>query len=259
MVNWNVPEMWMPFFTGLIFAVPLGILLYLMEKIPPPQPIDVEERSERVPMTKADRKELLKMFGLGLTIVTITYLFLTIMRDIRDNYMANMWAELGYRNNYSVFTKTETITSVIIIVMMGLLVFFRNNRTAFRMVHVPIAGGFLIAGIASALFVTNNLPGALWMQLAGLGLYMAYIPFNCIFFERMIALFRIKGNIGFFMYLADSFGYLGSVAVIFSKEIFQFNTNWSAFYSSSVIIFSLIGFAGTVFSYVYFRKKSRAL
>ncbi|MBO9658676.1 MAG: hypothetical protein J7527_07600, partial [Chitinophagaceae bacterium] len=96
---------------------------------------------------------------------------------------------------------------------------------------------------------------AVWMQLVSLGLYMGYIPFNCIFFERLIATFRISGNVGFLIYFADAFGYLGSVTVMLIKEFIQLKLNWSEFYSYGVVIGSLLGIAGVLFSYRYFRTR----
>jgi hypothetical protein len=177
------------------------------------------------------------------------------MRDIRDNYMANMWRELGYGSDFSIFTKTETITSVIILLMMGSLVVIKKNMLAFRIVHLVIFAGFLMAGISSLLFSLDMLDGALWMQLTGLGLYMAYIPFNCIFFERMIASFRIAANVGFLIYITDAFGYLGSVLVMILKETIRMEINWSTFYAWGVVGFSVVGLIGILASLRWFGLK----
>ena len=109
-------------------------------------------------MTREDRKAFLRQFGGGVVAVVITYLFLTIMRDVRDNFMANMWNELGYGQKPAIFTKTETITSVIVLVIMSLLVLIRKNIKALRLIHWVIVAGFLIAGIASALFLRGAIP-----------------------------------------------------------------------------------------------------
>jgi hypothetical protein len=98
-----------------------------------------------------------------------------------------------------------------------------------------------------------------WMILVGLGLYMVYIPFNSIFFERMIAAFRVTGNVGFLIYLADSFGYVGSVSVMLTKEIFKIKMNWVEFFTTAVMILSLIGVAITLFSAFYFSRKHKTL
>lgn len=243
--------------TGLVFAVPLVVFIYMLEKIPPPDQQDIDERTVRLPMDKAQRQQFLKLFGTGIVIVTTTYIFLTLMRDIRDNYMANLWNELGYANNYSVFTKTETTTSLVVLLLMGMLALIRKNIVAFRIIHWVIAAGFFIAFTASLLFANGQLDGALWMQLTGLGLYMGYIPFNSIFFERLIASFKVKGNVGFLIYIADSFGYLFSVIVILSKEFLQLYFSWSQFYSWEVLIVSTLGIAGTILSFFYFNKKYR--
>lgn len=253
--SWQVPEQWLGFMTGLVFLLPLVVFMFLLERVPPPDAEDIRERSIRLPMTKDERRQFIKHFGGGLAAVVITYLFLTIMRDLRDNFMANMWNEIGYGQKPAIFTKTETITSLIVLVMMSLLVVIRKNIKALRLIHWVIAAGFLLAGISSALFVSGAMDGALWMQLVGLGLYMGYIPFNCIYFERLIAAFRIAGNVGFLIYVADAWGYLGSMSVMLSKEVFKLQLTWTQFYPVCVVVFSVIGIGTTVYSLVYFNRK----
>jgi hypothetical protein len=257
--SWQVPEQWLGFVTGMVFALPLILFLFLLEKIPAPDEADIQERTVRLPMQKTERKKFLRLFGAGIIAVTLTYLFLTIMRDIRDNFMANIWTELGYGSKPAIFTKTETITSLIVLVMMGLLVLIRKNIKAFRLIHWVVLAGFLLAGISSMLFLSGQMSGVLWMQLVGLGLYMGYIPFNCIFFERMIASFRVVGNVGFLIYLVDAYGYLGSSSVILSRHLFQINLTWSQFYPNAVVIFSVVGIIATIFSLIYFNRKYRSL
>ncbi len=121
--------------------------------------------------------------------------------------------------------------------------------------HVLIAAGFILAGMSTWLFTHEMVSPMWWMILVGLGLYMVYIPFNSVFFERMIAAFRFTGNVGFLIYLADSFGYLGSVSVLLSKEIFKVQLNWVAFFSNSVMILSVAGVVITVYAGYYFWKK----
>jgi hypothetical protein len=257
--TYNVPEQWLGFATGLVFLIPLIFFMYLMERIPPPDEADIQERTIRQPMLKEERKHFMKVFGMGVLASVITYLFLTIMRDIRDNFMANIWNELGYRSKPAVFSQTETITSIIVLVMMGLLVLIRKNIKAFRLIHWVVFAGFLLAGISSALFLAGKMDGATWMQLVGLGLYMGYIPFNCIFFERMIASFRVAGNVGFLIYIVDAYGYLGSSFVILSRHIFKIELTWSQFFPNAVVIFSIVGSIATIFSLIYFNRQYRVL
>ncbi|MFX4906753.1 DUF5690 family protein, partial [Acinetobacter baumannii] len=86
------------------------------------------------------------------------------------------------------------------------MVLIQNNRKAFMLSHVFIGIGFIIAGFSTYLFTKQLILPYWWMTLVGLGLYMVYIPFNSVYFERLIATFRFTGNVGFLIYVADSFG-----------------------------------------------------
>jgi MFS family permease len=255
LVEWQVSERWMPFVTGLVFVLPLLILIYLLERIPLPDTTDVEQRAERVKMNNNDRKVILAAFGSGLFIITLTYVFLTIIRDLRDNFMSGIWTDLGYGSDYGIFTRTETITSVTILVLVSMLVLVKKNMQAFRLIHLLICIGFILTGLSSFLFIIGFMDGAFWMQLVGLGLYMAYIPFNCIFFERMIATFKMNGNAGFLMYLADSFGYAGTMLVMLAKELLIVEANWSEFYARAALFCAIVGVTGILFSLAYFNRK----
>lgn len=252
---WFISEQWLAFATGFLFVVPLAGLIYLLEKTPAPNGNDIQERTERQPMTRLQRKQFMLRFGSGIIAVIIGYLFLTIMPDVRDNFMVNIFNELGYGSKPAIVTQTETTISLVILLVMGLLVFIRSNIRALQLVHVVVIAGFLLAGLSSALLLTGALNGLLWMQLVGLGLYMGYIPFNCIFFERLIAAFKITGNVGFLIYLVDAWGYLGSSAVMLSKEVFRLQLSWSQFYPVCVVIFSVAGLLGTMYSWLYFTRK----
>jgi len=255
MLHTGITEQWMPFATGAVFVLPMILFVYLLEKTPPPTHEDIVSRSVRLPMNKEDRLRFFHKFTLGLCVIIVTYLFLTVIRDIRDNFMANIWNDLGYGKTSAIFTTTEIPTTLAVLLLMSLLVLVRKNIFAFKLIHVIILLGFLLAGISSWLFLQQRLDPVYWMTLVGLGLYTSYIPFNSIFFERMIASFKVAGNVGFLIYLADSFGYLGSVGVMLSKEIFQIKLSWAQLYPKAVVLFSIIGISGTLISYFYFSKK----
>jgi hypothetical protein len=65
------------------------------------------------------------------------------------------------------------------------------------------------------------------MLLTGTGLFLAYIPFQVAMFERMIAFFRVKANAGFFVYICDAIGYLGSVMLLLYREFMMKDLSWS--------------------------------
>jgi len=256
MLHVGVPQLWVPFTTGAVFAIPLLLFIYAMEKIPAPSAEDIALRMNRVPMSAMERKAFLHKFLPGIIAAVCIYMFATIFRDIRDNFSADMWKEMGYLNQPAIFSKTETPITLIILLLIGSMVLIQNNRKAFMLSHVFIGIGFIIAGFSTYLFTKQLIIPYWWMTLVGLGLYMVYIPFNSVYFERLIATFRFTGNVGFLIYVADSFGYLGSVSVLVSKEVLKIRLNWVDFFSTSVMALSLVGILITGYAMFYFGRKS---
>ena len=259
MLNFDITEFWVPFYTGLVFAAPLLLFIYLIEKIPSPDDKDIAYRMARVPMLGQDRINFIRIFLPGLVACILIYAFATIFRDMRDNFSAEMWKEMGFFDKPEIFATTETPITIIILLLIGSMVLIKDSFKALMLSHFFIGLGFSIAGLSSYLFINQNMSPIWWMTLVGLGLYMVYIPFNSVFFDRLIAAFKHTGNVGFLIYLADSFGYVGSVGVMLSKEIFKVQLNWVTFFSNSVIWLSLAGLALTIFSSVYFYAKYRTL
>jgi MFS family permease len=248
-------EFWLPFVTGLIFSVPLLVCVLLLEKIPPPSQNDVLVRSVRLPMAAPKRKEFVNLFLPGLIACIGIYVFATVFRDIRDNFMADMLKENGYGMQPAIFTKTELPVTLLLLLLMGSMILVKSNIKALIYTHYIILAGFLITAATSMLFLQGSISAIWWLTFSGLGLYTVYIPFNCIFFERLIASFKFPGNVGFLIYVADSFGYLGSVGILISKEILKVKLQWTSFYAHGVVILSVLGMAGAIFSLLYFKSK----
>ena len=257
MEQYHITEFWVPFFTGLVFALPLAIFVYGLEKVPPPSLEDEALRTKRIPMTALDRKQLLKQYLPGIIAFVAIYLFATIFRDIKDNFSAEMWKELGYGGKPAVFTQTETPVTIFILVVIASVVIIKNSFKALMVAHVLIIVGFIIAGGSTYFFTTGSLDPFWWMIWVSLGLYLVYIPFNSIFFDRLIAAFSMKGNAGFFIYLADSVGYVGSVSVMLVKEGMSLDIKWTAFFSQNVMALSFIGVFITIYAMYYFSSRAK--
>jgi Family of unknown function (DUF5690) len=111
-----------------------------------------------------------------------------------------------------------------------------------------------MVGLGMWLFQHHFINPTSWMVMIGMGLYFGYIQFNSIFFDRLIATFRIVSTVGFLIYLADSVGYLGSMSVVLFKE-FGSELNWLDFFISAGYVVSLAGSLLITGSFIYFRKK----
>ncbi len=255
MNNWGVSEYWMPFVTGLIFFIPLLLFIYLLEKIPPPGPGDITHRTERLPMNADDRKQFIGAFLPGVVLLVIIYILATMLREVRDGFMADMWRESGIVFEANVFAKTETLISLAILALIATMVIIKNNFRAFILSHYIMLLGFVLSGIVTLLFLQGIISMFYWMTLVGLGLYMTYIPYNSLLFDRMLATFKYAGTVGFVIYVADAFGYLASVSVLLSKTIFNLQINWLDFYTTLVLWSAMIGGLSTACSIVYFYRK----
>lgn len=260
MNQWGVNEYWMPFVTALLFFFPLLLFVYGLEKIPPPDAEDVAHRTERVPMTGADRRAFIKTFLPGISMLVLVYIFVTILREVRDSFMADMWRASGEEFLPSVFAKTETLISIAILALIAGMVLVKNNARALQLAQLIMLAGFILSGLVTLLYLQQRLSTFSWMTLVGLGLYMTYIPYNSILFDRLLATFRYAANVGFLIYVADAFGYLASVSVMLTKTIFSLQINWLSFFIHLVLVTSVAGILFTSGSLFYFtRKYNRSL
>ena len=258
-MSYQVTEKWIPFYTGMIFLIPVIFLVFLLEKIPNPTVEDMLYKTERKPMNKIERGLFFNKFKPGLIAFIFIYILLTFFRDIRDNFAADIWLELGYGNDIAIFTTTELPIAISVLILVASMIYVKNNKLAFQLSQLIILLGFLICGISTILFTLHILSGYYWIVFVGLGLYMGYIPFNSILFDRMIATFKVKGNVGFFMYLVDSFGYLASVFIIVLKGSMGLSISWTMFYKNGVIFLSIFGTIISVLTIVYFNKKYKLI
>lgn len=255
MKYWDVSELWMPFTTAIIFAIPLVFFAWLLDQTPPPSEEDERSRTKRQPMNKTDRQLFVSMFLPGIVLFVLTYMLLTAFRDFRDNFSAEIWQSLGFGNNPEIFTLTEIPVSIGVLALMGSIMLIKNNATALVVNHIIIIAGLILIGVSTYLFEGHFLNAPSWMILVGLGLYMGYVPFNSIFFERLIATFKFRGTVGFIMYVADAFGYLASVGVLFFKEFGYANMDWLDFFVKGGYYTCMIGVTLISASMVYFMQK----
>jgi hypothetical protein len=255
MRDWGTSETWMPFVTSCLFLLPLMFFLWMLDKLPPPTPQDEALRTRRQPMDADGRKHFVAHFWPGIVLFTLSYMLLTAFRDFRDNFSAEVWKSLGYGDSPEIFTTTEIPVSIAVLIVMGSLMLIRNNRTALLVNHIIIFLGMVLIGISTFLFERGMISPPLWMILIGLGLYLGYVPFNSIFFDRLLAAFKYVGTVGFIMYIADSFGYLASVGVLFFKEFGYHDLSWLQFFITGGYVLSGAGSLLIFGSLFYFQLK----
>lgn len=227
----GIDQWWMPFVAGAVFIGPLLISTWLLNQTPPPTADDIASRTIRRPMGRQERAAFIKRFGVALIPVVIAYVMLTILRDFTEDFANELWTETGYRNNADVFAGTSTIVSLIVLAVIGGFFLIKNNYRAFQLNNVIIIGGFALAAAATVAYHLHMISPIVWIISASAGLYLGYVPYNCFYFERMLAAYRVPGNVGFLIYIADAFGYLGTVVVLLVKEFVKIRYTWVDFFT----------------------------
>ncbi|WP_312287039.1 DUF5690 family protein [Chryseobacterium gleum] len=257
MDNFSISEFWMPFSAGLIFIIPLILFGLLLERIPQPSEEDILLKNKRQPLNGKERKALIQQFFVPIVCIIFLYISLTVLRDFRDNFNREIWDGLNFTFDSSIFTLTEIPIAVMVLVILSFMVKVKNNKKAFTYYHYILFAGILTVGLSTYLFQQGSLSPFLWMTVSGFGMYICYIPFNGIYFDRMIAAFEIKGNVGFLIYIVDSFGYLGSVLILLYKNFGSARTSWLHFYIQLNYIITIAAFVLSVIAFLAFRKKSK--
>ncbi len=251
----DVSELWMPFLTATLFFIPLLLFVFLLNLMPEPSPEDIALRSVRAPMNAQARWRFFITFAPGLVLLIISYTFLTIYRDFRDNFSADIWQDLGYGNHAMIFTQTEIPIFLIVMLATGLMVLIKNNYFAFFINHLFVIMGVGMVSISTLLFEWRYISPEFWMICIGLGLYLAYTTFSLMIFERLIATFRYVSTIGFIMYLADACGYLGSVVILFYKNFAHPQLAWIDFFIAISYWLSGVCIVLMVLAWLYFQAK----
>lgn len=252
--HWGVSEFWLPFVTGLLFVLPLLISLYALTLLPPPSEADRALRTERKPMDAADRRAFVRTFAGGLVPLILSYVLLSAFRDFRDNFGPEILKAVGVTNP-AVFTQTETLVAVGILIIMGGLQLVKDNFRAFQLINGIMMASGLLVGVSTWLFQQGSITPGTWFTLVGLGLYGGYVPSNGLYFERLVASFRYVSTVGFIVTLADFYGYMGSVGVLLYKNFGQSTISYLDFFIYSAYGLAALYSVLVLISYGYFRAK----
>jgi len=257
LMNAGIDPFWMPAATGALFFPLLIISVWVLEMLPPPDAADEAERTPRVPMGRADRLAFLREHGVSLALLVAGYVLLTAVRDFRDNFAAELWTGLGYGRAAQLFTASEVPVAVIALAGLGALMLIRDNMRALMVMHGVVIAGAALMGLSTLAFQQGLLGPLGWMILTGAGLYLAYTPFNAMLFDRMIAAIGKAGNAGFLIYVADSSGYCGSVALLLYRSFAQPGMDWLPFYIDCVYATALLVAGLTLASAMTFQSRQR--
>lgn len=255
LVQHGLSPFWMPAVTGLLFAPVLVAALAVLARTPPPDAADRAARGTREAMDGPARRAYVRAHALPLTLLILGYTLLTGLRDFRDNFAAEIWGDLGNGAPAAMFSITEVPVTIVVLIGMAMLATIRSNLRALLAIHGAILFGALALGGATLLFRLGWIGPVAWTVWIGIGIYSAYAPFSAVLFDRMMALGKSPGNAGFLIYLADSFGYAGSVALLLLRELADHRAPWLGFFTSATLTTALMLGGGATVSGLWFWRR----
>lgn len=255
MQNYGVTEFWMPAITGAIFFPLLFLSVWGLSQLPKPNADDMAARTERRPMDSRQRKDFMDKYGLGVILLVLGYVLLTIFRDFRDDFAVEIWAALGFQDDAGVLTASELPVAIFTLIAFAALIFIKNNKKALLTIHaMTFVGGVLVGG-SIFLYQIGVVSPMIMMIGTGTGLYIAYMPFGAMLFERLIAATKQTANAGFLIYIADASGYLGTVSMLMYKNFFVSELDWLSFFIIGGYVTSAVCMLFTATAAIYFINK----
>ena len=256
----HIGEFWMPAFIG-AFALPLLALLgYVLTCLPQPTEQDIAQKSQRVTLDGKQRKELFRNFMPVLILLFVANLMLVVLRDIKEDFLVKI-IDMSEQSSW-LFAQVDSIVTLIILVLFGMMVFVKSNIKVLVILLSLVIVSTTVMSFVSFNYEMLQLNTVTWLFIQSLSLYIAYLCFQSIFFDRFIACFKIKGNVGFFIVTIDFIGYTGTVFVLMFKEFFNTDINWLQFYnqlSGYVGIICTIAFTCSIIYLIQRHKKEEQL
>lgn len=210
-----------PALIAIIFYIPALIFCFFLNKMPPPSEIEKQNNVNRKPLTQLERKLILNKYAGFLASIIATYVILTLIRDIRDNFGAEILDHLHIYNAKTI-AKTETIITLIMLCCIPFLSTIRKHINAIQSTIFATFLGGTVCISTYILYSMNYINGIHLILFSGCGIYFGYILINISLMDRLIALNGVPANSGFLIYLADSIGYLStfglSALALFSRK-----------------------------------------
>lgn len=227
--HFQVSEFWMPALIGAVAFPLLSLMGWLMARLPAPTAEDVAQRTRRKTLDGRERRALVCRFLPFLAVIFGANLLLTVMRDIKEDFIVRI-IDVSTISSWT-FAQTDTVATLLMLAIFALLAGVKyHKRVLFVLLALSALGMFALSFIGSH-FDSLRMPVAQWLFLQTFLIDIAYLSFQTIFFERFIACFRVEGNVGFFIITIDFVGYLGTLGLLGFKELAQSGVDWATFYN----------------------------
>lgn len=243
----GVDPFWMPAVIGGVAFVLLVVLAFALNALPDPSAEDRAACAERVPMDGRLRRQIFLRFVPLLTMLFTANLFVTVIRDIKEDFLVNI-VDTSQLSAWAFSGVDAVVTAIILFLFLAVSLIRSHLNVLCTLLVLVLVSMFALVYVAWNYDWLALSPLA-WLFVQSLGVYAAFLSFQTLFFERFVACYHIRGNVGFFIVTIDFIGYVGTVGVLVFKELFAGELDWLAFYNSMVVwlgLASCLLFAGSL-------------
>lgn len=243
----GVDPFWMPAIIGGVAFVLLVVLAFALNALPDPSAEDRAACAERVPMDGRQRRQIFLRFAPLLTMLFAANLFVTVIRDIKEDFLVNI-VDTSQLSAWAFSGVDAVVTAIILLLFLAVSLIRSHLNVLCTLLVLVLVSMFALVYVAWNYDWLALSPLA-WLFVQSLGVYTAFLSFQTLFFERFVACYHIRGNVGFFIVTIDFIGYVGTVGVLVFKELFAGELDWLAFYNSMVVwlgLASCLLFAGSL-------------
>lgn len=245
----HVSEFWMPALIGAAAFPLLCFTGWMMTRFPRPTEADIASRSERVTLNGHQRWALFRRFMPLLILLFGANLLLTVQRDIKEDFIVCI-IDVQTISSWA-FAQIDSIATFVLLAVFALLATTYNHLKVLCMLLILSTFGMGTLAFLGATEGNEHIPTTIWLFLQSLCLDIAYLSFQTIFFERFIACFKIKGNVGFFIITIDFVGYLGTLGLLLFKEFCASHIDWASFYNHMSLFIGVACCLSFILSLVY--------
>ena len=254
----HVSEFWMPALIGAAAFPLLCFTGWMMTRFPRPTEADIASRSERFTLNGHQRWALFRRFMPLLILLFGANLLLTVQRDIKEDFIVCI-IDVQTISSWA-FAQIDSIATFVLLAVFALLATTYNHLKVLCMLLILSTFGMGTLAFLGATEGNEHIPTTIWLFLQSLCLDIAYLSFQTIFFERFIACFKIKGNVGFFIITIDFVGYLGTLGLLLFKEFCASHIDWTSFYNHMSLFIGVaccLSFIASLIYMIYARKRKQ--
>jgi hypothetical protein len=256
MSEYEVSEAWMPCMVGLLFLPGFVVSVWLLDRIPPPDQQDEAERSHRESMGQQQRVAFFRHYLAGMVLLLITYFFLTAHREYRDQFSIEMLTEFGIADAKAVFVQIDLPVGLGVMAALAALNFVRGSRLGLIAVHGLMTLGTAMLLLGTWLLDQGHIDGKWWMILTGLGVYLAYVPYGSVLFDRIVASSRMTATAAFAIYVCDAVGYIGAVGIQLYKDLVASDASRLDFFRGYTYFVGVVAAVALFASCIYFVRRA---